>query len=395
MTKLLWHSNGPWVATGYGQQTALFAPILADRYELAISAFYGLEGSPIQWNGVTVLPGLGTDFGNDTLPLHVERYFGDRKGGLVVTLCDVWPLNAEMARTLNMICWCPVDHAPAPPNVLEFLRASEAVPVAMSRFGERMLGPFDPLYCPHGVDTETLRPHDKAKARRGQFPEGAFVVGMVGANKGHPSRKAFPQALLAFSRFAQRHNDAYIYLQTTLDSSEGGPHLGQMIQMLGIPLDRIKMTDQYGQHYRPYYTNDMAELYSGLDVLLNPSLGEGFGIPIVEAQSCGVPVIVNDFSAMSELCGAGWKVGHTPYWSGLGSWMANPNVDEIEQALEECYALSAPARARLSERARTFALQYDIRRVAEEFMLPALRAAEQRFTHRELVRVPPRLREAA
>ena len=38
MTKLLWHSNAPWSPTGYGQQTSLFAPLLAEKYDLAISS---------------------------------------------------------------------------------------------------------------------------------------------------------------------------------------------------------------------------------------------------------------------------------------------------------------------------------------------------------------------
>ena len=30
--------------------------------------------------------------------------------------------------------------------------------------------------------------------------------------------------------------------------------------------------------------------------------GEGFGIPIIEAQACSTPVIVTDFSSMPERC---------------------------------------------------------------------------------------------
>ena len=56
-----------WAPTGYGQQTGLFAPQLAEQYDLAISSFYGLEGSRIVWNDIPVFPGIGGDFGNDTL----------------------------------------------------------------------------------------------------------------------------------------------------------------------------------------------------------------------------------------------------------------------------------------------------------------------------------------
>ena len=34
-----------------------------------------------------------------------------------------------------------------------------------------------------------------------------------------------------------------------------------------------------------------------------PSLYEGFGLPLVEAMSQGVPVITSNLSAMSEVCG--------------------------------------------------------------------------------------------
>lgn len=38
--KLIWHSNSPWSPTGYGTQTGLFAPLLSQQYDLAISSFY-------------------------------------------------------------------------------------------------------------------------------------------------------------------------------------------------------------------------------------------------------------------------------------------------------------------------------------------------------------------
>ena len=42
-------------------------------------------------------------------------------------------------------------------------------------------------------------------------------------------------------------------------------------------------------------------LYSGCDLMIFPSLFEGFGLPIVEALACGAPVICSNTSAMREL----------------------------------------------------------------------------------------------
>ena len=94
----------------------------------------------------------------------------------------------------------------------------------------------------------------------------------------------------------------------------------------------------------------MAATYATLDVLLNASMGEGFGLTVLEAQACGVPAIVTDFTAMSEVCGAGWKVGYERHWTDQSSWQARPHVEEIVESLEACYAQSAAERAALSAR---------------------------------------------
>ncbi|KPU43695.1 spore coat protein SA [Oxobacter pfennigii] len=48
---------------------------------------------------------------------------------------------------------------------------------------------------------------------------------------------------------------------------------------------------------------DMPAIYSGSNMLVYPSLYEGFGLPPLEAMSCGVPVIVSDTSSLPEVVG--------------------------------------------------------------------------------------------
>lgn len=365
-------------------QTALFLPLLAEHYDTACSVFYGLEGSPIRWNDIPLLPGLGGDFGSNTLLKHAEHYFGgDRRGGITMILADVWPFNAQEMRELNLACWCPVDHEPAPPGVLRFLADSLAIPIAMSRFGEQQLSVFNPLYVPHGVDTSVFRPGQGAKARANSFPEGSFVVAMVAANKGRPSRKGFCQAMQAFGRFAKEHDNVFLYLHSILDPNHGGgENLLELAAACEIPDDRFRVADQYALVYKPYTADVMAQIYGSIDVLLNPSFGEGFGIPVLEAQACGKPVIVNDFTAMREVAGAGWHVKHQPFWTGLGSWQATPDVNDIVSALEECYAMSPQQREKLGKAARRHAMKYDVRRVFKQDWLPAMREIERRFADR-------------
>lgn len=48
---------------------------------------------------------------------------------------------------------------------------------------------------------------------------------------------------------------------------------------------------------------DLADLYRGARALVFPSLHEGFGLPLIEAMACGIPVITSDVSSMAEIAG--------------------------------------------------------------------------------------------
>jgi glycosyltransferase involved in cell wall biosynthesis len=49
--------------------------------------------------------------------------------------------------------------------------------------------------------------------------------------------------------------------------------------------------------------DDLPSIYSMARVFVFPSLYEGFGLPVLEAMACGVPVITSDVSSMVEVAG--------------------------------------------------------------------------------------------
>lgn len=55
---------------------------------------------------------------------------------------------------------------------------------------------------------------------------------------------------------------------------------------------------------------DMATLYSTASVLLFPSLYEGFGLPVLEAQMCGTSVVCSDAGALPEVAGEMAAMAH-------------------------------------------------------------------------------------
>ncbi|KAA3609137.1 MAG: glycosyltransferase family 1 protein [Planctomycetota bacterium] len=72
--------------------------------------------------------------------------------------------------------------------------------------------------------------------------------------------------------------------------------------------------------------HDLLELYRGAMALLYPSLHEGFGLPVLEAMACQIPVIVGRSTA--------------PAWvAGKGAMLVDPaNIDSIQEGIERILA---------------------------------------------------------
>jgi glycosyltransferase involved in cell wall biosynthesis len=382
--KILWHSNAPWSATGYGQETAVMVPLLAEDYDVKVSAFYGLNGSSMVWKGVQVLPGVQGDFGNLIVPAHAKAFFGDLDGGLVFTLLDVWVLNGQVWDSIPTAAWVPVDSEPVPGPVEGFFADTGAIPVAMSEFGREQLAGYDPLYVPHAVEAAHFAPLDRQANREiTGLDKDAFIVGMVAANKGQPSRKCFAENLEAFANLHAQHEDAVLYLHTELTGEyTDGVQMAALIKAIGIPTDAVRTCDQYRYNYQPFGAKTMGHIYGSLDILLGASAGEGFGIPLMEAQAAGTPVIATNHSAMSEVCKTGWLVDYEREWTPMGSWQAKPLVDEITSALFDAYNQTKTQKRKMSETAQAHARPYEATRVYRQHLKPAVEECLKRIDAR-------------
>ncbi len=131
----------------------------------------------------------------------------------------------------------PIDHEPMPANVLEQARKATKV-ITMSKFGKRMcdMVGLDAWYIPHAVDTKIFKPLDREEARKHLgWDQDKFVVGMVAANKGNPSRKAFYEQIAAFAALHHEHPDTMLYLHTDAGLSGGDVvNLAEIHQTNGV-----------------------------------------------------------------------------------------------------------------------------------------------------------------
>jgi methyltransferase, FkbM family len=312
-------------------------------HEVALAPNYGYMGGAVEANNTRIYPMWREKIGQDVLPYHAIHWGAE----LVVTLYDAWPFDADFAARLKVpwAMYFPQDSYPPCTTVVE--RAKQAdYPIAMSKFGVTSMAEqgVDCAYIPHGVDTTTYAPMDKSLARKGlKLPEDKFIVLMVAANQSFPSRKAFPENLAGFARFHKDHPDSMLYLHTTRmprGAAWDGVEMMQLVRALGIE-DAVTFTDEYAMVIG-LADEDMARIYNAADVLLSASMGEGFGVPIIEAQSCGIPVITTDFSAMTEITLNGIRIKPIQEsWTALNTWMAIPPISGIQQALTMIYEESA------------------------------------------------------
>lgn len=383
--KVMIHSNAPWVASGYGGQTAELADRLVELgHEVAVSAYYGVSGTVTDWHGIPVFPAgcRPEDYGFDMLP----HWYGTWGADVVIILADAWvgmKRAGELAR-LNVANWMPLDAMPLSRRDHEYLLASGAVPIAMSRFGEGLLrdAGLRPLYAPHGIDTGVFRPCDDPEARaalRAELGAGekTFIIGMNAANR-DLWRKGFFEQFMAFARFRRDHSDSLLYVHTLVEYPHG-LDIPSLVRFCGIE-DATIFPDQgplaAGQISREALVRNF---YWALDFYSGCSWGEGFGLPILEAQACGIPVAVTDASAMTELCArSGVKVpGELAWVEGHQACWRKPYINAITSAYWDAW--QGNAMAQRQQAAREFAVQYDAGQVSTSYWKPVLEELQARL----------------
>jgi len=266
MSRIAWYSNACHIPSGYGMQTAqVVHQMVKDGHEVAVTANHGAAVMMNCAHGHPIFPEGLMRYSIDAAPDNMKAWVGDQPG-FGVTLFDVWPLQGVQGfADQNLACWVPIDHEPAPPAVIKFLKDGGHHAIAMSRFGEKML-----------------------------------------ANAGI--------------------------------SNKDITYIPRLVAHLGIDPQRVRYP--HPVHFRNGIPQDaIAAMYSAADVQLLTSMGEGFGIPAIESQACGTPVIVSDFSAQPELVGAhGIKVPVQRVWDEYqASFFGIPNVSAITAALRQLY----------------------------------------------------------
>jgi glycosyltransferase involved in cell wall biosynthesis len=325
-------------------------------------------GDNLNYNGIVVTPRLNHPYLADILPYLVQKY----STKLVVNMWDFWAMDylADVKKLLDFkyIHWIPCDCILKPESVTEanmkVLKEAEKI-FSVSQFSTQQfknLG-FDAVYIPIGIDSEIYRPMQNKKELKKKygFPEDSFVIGFVGKNIS--TRKGISELMQAVKIFKEglpesERSKIKLYLHTDREPSAGNSFdLVRMGKFYGI--QDIILFPSVHMGMESYDDATMADIYNCMDVFASTSKGEGFNAPLLEALSCGLPIVAHSTTAHIELMEDTDSIGvmssnfkEMPLWTNLITEYETVDAGAFAMGLHYIWTKTPEERIEMGKRGR-------------------------------------------
>lgn len=303
-------SDSPFLTTGYSNQSTAIGNILVTAGHNVIYFGHAYTGQilipPIRFEdkkelSFKVVGGGREPYFLDLLPTYVKQF----KIDVLYILLDTFMLYPKFLELdlspAKVIFYFPSDGGGGLPRQCENILRKVDCPIAMSQFGQTQVKDIyniDNHCIPHAVDTDVFYPltnEDKLKLKKSKGIDGKFVIGTVARNQG---RKMLDRTFKIFRKYADMDPNAILLLHT--DPND----VAQVFSMIDI-IKRYNLQNRIvftgTSWYKGFDYKKMNEVYNMMDAFFLTTSGEGFGIPIIEAMACGIPVIATDYTTTKEL----------------------------------------------------------------------------------------------
>ena len=347
-TKLLWLSDSGLLCTGFSDQTKNILNHLTlnynyDCYQLGHSYMGQTLVPPITFEDGRQLHykmlGMGKEaYCKDILQQRIKELRPELFGILLDTfMLYPWLLSYDLSPAKTFFYY-PSDGGGHLPLGCEAILKKVNLPIAMSKFAQKQVKDvhgIDSEYIPHAVELENYYPfteEEKAKAKIsfGLNPDD-FVVGNVYRNQG---RKFADRMFKIFADFSRYHQEAKLLLHTDPMDAAAVFDTINLIRRYKIE-NRVKFTGM--SYFKGWDYRLMKNVYNALDVKLDGTSGEGFGITTIEAMACKVPVLITDYTTSKELIEEDGKCGELIKLNTevVGSWNVDRGVCDIDDGVEK------------------------------------------------------------
>ena len=248
----------------------------------------------------------GSSFGQDYFANTMSMHLKETKTDIFIILLDTfmlypWFLNIDTSPAKTYF-WFPSDGGGGMPKGCENILRKVDCPVAMAKFGQKQVGDYYGIkteYIPHGVDSKRFYRLPESQRNELRIRWGLndkFVIGVVARNQ---PRKNLDRTIKTMALLRDKIPNAVLLLH--LDPNDPAQqmfNIPSLIQRYNLD-NRIVFTGM--KAYKGFGWYQMNEVYNLMDCFLLTTSGEGFGIPIIEAMSCEVPVLATDYTTTQEL----------------------------------------------------------------------------------------------
>jgi glycosyltransferase involved in cell wall biosynthesis len=176
----------------------------------------------------------------------------------------------------------------------------------------------------------------------------------VGWDLDRKNRRAVVEAFIALQERAAATGTPALAQQLVFVGPELSPESAERVLKHGLA-DRVKAVQNVSH-------DELRAIYASATALVFPSLQEGFGWPIIEAQACGCPVFTSDLPPMNEI-------------GGEGAQYVDPNDGAaIAAAIER----AAPRLGEMRRLGLANAAQYSSARMTSNYIAAYQRAIDER-----------------
>ena len=351
--RVLWFSkDSPHLTSAYSKiADELVLKRLSKHHHTALFCTVGYDFGCVEFGDVVAYPKLQDEYGEDVVLDHYRDFGAD----LLVTATDVWIFSRlpQLAQQGQLLWspWCFIDYPVTQQEKAKLSPALKVVPTSRWLEGQlRGIGlenVSDPIFL--GVDHEIFKPwvgdidsegkeitKGRLKAGLG-FPEDSFAILIVAMNQTY--RKAFEEQFHGIQIFRENNPDINVKVYChSIPRVRDGFSLPELALEYDLDYQRgdITFADTYTiicKGVLGYSEDRMAKIYNACDVLLETTTGASPGMPVLEAQSTGLPIITTDYCCYPEFTFAG-------YCAKVLKYFRLPSLPWIKKALPDPYAIA-------------------------------------------------------
>lgn len=195
---------------------------------------------------------------------------------------------------------------------------------------------------PHFVDETIFKIQQSIELENIKQERNApLILGYVGTNSGRKNLYTLLQLISELS-----HLNIELWMVTE-NSTPDGINIQEVASQFNI-INKIRIFPRLNQE-------ELVKFYNSIDVYVSTSLSEAFGLPIIEAQSCGVPVVVSNIGAHREIAKLDNKLIKTvasvsPNSSGMV--LKFSDLNNLKQHILSIYNLNKNAKLKMKNEER-------------------------------------------